>query len=174
MTEVLGRPVSGQIRKEEKKQGAQRTIEEMIDDIDAILAHPGVKGVAWRQYTPYFNDGDECEFGVREMDAILDATYWGLENDLQVESYGLYTVDRDRWESDPRYKSTEYEERRAAYRDASTYVLNGRDTRALFNALLEINKNMEHYTEVAYEHFGDHAYVTATPEGFEVEFYDHD
>lgn len=27
-------------------------------------AHPLLESVTWRQYTPYFNDGDECVFGV--------------------------------------------------------------------------------------------------------------
>ena len=25
-----------------------------------------LKEIAWSQYTPYFNDGDSCEFGVNE------------------------------------------------------------------------------------------------------------
>lgn len=28
--------------------------------------YPEVGGVAWKQYTPYFNDGDACEFSVGE------------------------------------------------------------------------------------------------------------
>ena len=28
--------------------------------------YPQIKGVAWSQYTPYFNDGDECIFRVNE------------------------------------------------------------------------------------------------------------
>lgn len=30
-------------------------------------AHPEASAVRWRQYTPYFNDGDACEFSVHEM-----------------------------------------------------------------------------------------------------------
>jgi hypothetical protein len=34
--------------------------------IKAFLAgHPEVESIRWRQYTPYFNDGDACEFSVR-------------------------------------------------------------------------------------------------------------
>lgn len=29
--------------------------------------NPEVYGVKWRQYTPYFNDGEPCEFGVYEV-----------------------------------------------------------------------------------------------------------
>src|SRR5688572_27883088 len=26
--------------------------------------HPEIQQISWTQYTPYFNDGDECTFGV--------------------------------------------------------------------------------------------------------------
>lgn len=29
--------------------------------------NPSVKAVKWQQYTPYFNDGEPCEFSVREF-----------------------------------------------------------------------------------------------------------
>lgn len=52
---------------------------------------PEVTGVHWTQYTPYFNDGDSCEFGVNEMCYhILD------DEDDEIEPYEsttLYTGD---------------------------------------------------------------------------------
>lgn len=36
-----------------------------------FAANPEVIGVTWTQYTPYFNDGDVCEFGVHEPALIL-------------------------------------------------------------------------------------------------------
>lgn len=30
-------------------------------------AHPEIKGVTWTQYTPYFNDGEECVFGLHAV-----------------------------------------------------------------------------------------------------------
>jgi hypothetical protein len=29
--------------------------------------HTFINGFSWTQYTPYFNDGDTCEFGVNEL-----------------------------------------------------------------------------------------------------------
>ncbi len=29
--------------------------------------HPEAVGIRWMQYTPYFNDGETCEFGVHEF-----------------------------------------------------------------------------------------------------------
>lgn len=47
-------------------------------------ANPEIKSVTWTQYTPYFNDGDSCEFGVNDI-AIYDPASqkhqdtWSLE-----------------------------------------------------------------------------------------------
>lgn len=32
---------------------------------------PDILRVEWVQYTPYFNDGDECHFGVHEVNIVL-------------------------------------------------------------------------------------------------------
>lgn len=34
--------------------------------------YPELKSFSWRQYTPYFNDGDTCTFGVCECHEIND------------------------------------------------------------------------------------------------------
>ena len=53
-------------------------------DFPALLAplfekYPGVKNVRWTQYTPYFNDGDPCEFSTNAGYAELN--YDGNEDD---------------------------------------------------------------------------------------------
>jgi hypothetical protein len=37
-------------------------LKEMVKEI--FDAFPGLQSFGWTQYTPYFNDGDTCEFGV--------------------------------------------------------------------------------------------------------------
>lgn len=32
-----------------------------------VSQYPEVESIRWTQYTPYFNDGDECVFGVHEL-----------------------------------------------------------------------------------------------------------
>lgn len=56
---------------------------------------PEVTGIHWTQYTPYFNDGDTCEFSVNEYHFhILDDEDY--EIDPSSESTELYTqVDLD-------------------------------------------------------------------------------
>lgn len=59
--------------------GKRKQIEEAArEQAKAILApglkafmdaHPDVKAIGWTQCTPYFNDGDPCEFSVHELHA---------------------------------------------------------------------------------------------------------
>lgn len=40
---------------------------------DFFKAHPNVSAIRWAQYTPYFNDGDPCNFSVREASARFES-----------------------------------------------------------------------------------------------------
>lgn len=54
----------------------------------AFDKHPTVEKVTWRQYTPYFNDGDECTFGASlgydDLD-INGTNYWDEEEREKVK-----------------------------------------------------------------------------------------
>ena len=43
-----------------------------------FLLHPKIQNFEWRQYTPYFNDGDSCVFNVDTFpESIkLNGVYW--------------------------------------------------------------------------------------------------
>ncbi len=36
-----------------------------------FAAHPDVIGIRWTQYTPHFNDGEACVFGVNELEFLF-------------------------------------------------------------------------------------------------------
>jgi flagellin-like hook-associated protein FlgL len=38
---------------------------------DLFKNHEDLAGIKWSQYTPYFNDGDSCEFGSHNHDANI-------------------------------------------------------------------------------------------------------
>ena len=47
----------------------KKAITSLIDR--TISKHKGaIDGIVWTQYTPYFNDGDPCEFSVHEINVI--------------------------------------------------------------------------------------------------------
>lgn len=43
--------------------------------------HPTVEAIRWEQYTPYFNDGDACEFGVNDFVVKMANPAEGSEED---------------------------------------------------------------------------------------------
>lgn len=101
--------------------------------------NPLILGIRWRQYTPYFNDGEPCEFSVRDI--LFRLTEGGPEEGDYEDGY-IYT-------SDILDVPT-----RTAAKELETQLWNAQDA-----------------LEVA---FGDHALVTATREGIEVQEYSHD
>lgn len=71
--------------KEELKALGERLFQEGSQEI--FTKYPEVKSFSWTQYTPYFNDGDECIFGVNDyftvelhdgtiLEDVYDSSYW--------------------------------------------------------------------------------------------------
>jgi hypothetical protein len=70
-----------------------------------FAANPEVKRIHWLQYTPYFNDGDECVFSVHDFCYDLDRKFGLSEEDLDEwseaeEDDRLEDLDDYRWEGD--------------------------------------------------------------------------
>jgi hypothetical protein len=109
-------------------------------------ACPEISGIRWRQYTPYFNDGDACEFSVGEFE-------WA-HNQTDEEFPEWCTDDDD--DLDEQF--------------GSSYGAEGREAevQSAVNSLERIPKEI---FEVC---FDDHASIIATREGFTVEEYSHD
>lgn len=156
-TQVLGRSVTGDICRG-RNRCAQRSGEEFLELLDAILAAPSVHSVRWQQYTPFFNDGDTCEFTVY---------------DPRVRLVGDDAVDKDEddedWEDDP-YLDT-YDMR--VYGDNRTHTIKP-EFDGIYQALNRLSDSMDAFEEFLKESFGDHAEVDATREGFFVGSYHHD
>lgn len=124
---------------------------------------PTLEAFSWTQYTPYFNDGDSCEFSVRNDEPL---TKFAGQDKLQHNYYSTkkFVIDTD---SAPdkygrqHHKYVEVEltdEQRAA-----------NATGAAVNAFLR-QFDEEQYKDM----FGDHAQITVTKEGIDVDSYDHD
>ena len=52
------------LRDEYKRRGRETFIQIATS---AVNEHPTIGMLCWAQYTPYFNDGDECVFSVRDI-----------------------------------------------------------------------------------------------------------
>lgn len=144
---IADRNISGDITQPRRETVVQASAAEFLTAVDGLLAVEGVDSIRWKQYTPYFNDGEPCEFSIGEIEIRL---------------------------SDAEEDAGDYED---GYEDAwslTYYAAQGE--RSLPAGLAEAlaGWNPAAFETVARANFGDHAEVVATPAGFEVEFYDHD
>ncbi len=64
--EEFGLPIEGE-RQHGRTHLDQKPIEELRPLIEAVLALNSIHDFGWEQYTPYFNDGDVCEFGISDV-----------------------------------------------------------------------------------------------------------
>jgi hypothetical protein len=171
----LGIPIHGDITRASSRT-PQRPIEELQVAIAELLKHDDFTALRWQQYTPYFNDGDPCVFGVYThglkgpdedagdyQDGFHDMSSWGFSSlsDEAKEFYGKYergTYDREtrtygegHWEVEPKNPEMIHQAMKV-----SGMIESG----AFNDALLEM--------------FGDHATVTLRRDKIDVEFYEHD
>jgi hypothetical protein len=165
----LGIPVEGDIT-----QGAtrvdQKPIEELQPILQAVLDDPTIVEFGWRQYTPYFNDGEPCEFSASGLWVRTNADK-DVEDDYEYElemwnhpSLGKVTTE---WGD-----ATDPETGR---RVVVSQTYEGPD-RARYDRCKALEQAIEGgaFEHVLLEAFGDHARITVQRTGIEVEFYDHD
>lgn len=116
--------------------------------------NPLVNAILWNQYTPYFNDGEPCEFRVGF------ATF--TNSDGSMINWGEYTGEEEGvWTyGDDCYNDEENE----VPAEVNTTLCDS------FDRILQSGE-ME---DVMLAMFGDHVTVIATREGFEVAEFAHD
>lgn len=129
------------------KELGQAAIADLLKDF--LTKFPEVESVRWTQYTPYFNDGDECVFGVNEARVTLKEV--GAENghDEDEDDYGI-----DAW--------------------SLTYQNETPERKALAADLKALGKQLDESDDILRECFGDHVQVIVTRAGIEVSEYSHD
>ena len=146
---------------------------------------PGITASSWTQYTPYFNDGDPCEFHVYADEMPV----W--VNGLKVEDYSIpesipnewvdeapsaYYTEPNRWSGGDRMNEwREYQASKRAEYEAwksngwTTEMLDG-----LRDARREISRWLDTHEDFLFDVYGDHVEVTVTPDGATADEYEHD
>lgn len=73
--------------KEIKKELSAKVRQTFVDGLEEILKeHSKLRSVSWTQYTPYFNDGEPCYFGVHKYDIqINEDSIWEKVSSLEKE-----------------------------------------------------------------------------------------
>lgn len=128
--------------------------------------NPAVTAIIWTQYTPFFNDGDTCEFGVNEP-YFTNADKDELEN---VTSYGEYDGDAEGvWAESSWILCTDTDYTR---KQREALDLTGTDAQSIdkFSSMIQ-SSEMQDVMEAM---FGDHVRVIATRDGFDVDDHSHD
>lgn len=185
MTTAFGLPISGDINHGGSDPSDQRPIEELAPIFQALLDDPNVLEFGWTQYTPYFNDGDICEFSVhspwvRTVDDVdADDTYDLEVSDTHPTLGFVSYVER---ELTPAEIEEERRRRMTVYRPnpyVSTYTWDRVEREAKYPETLKRAEKLSAIQRVEYEWgmkaaFGDHAQVTVTRDGIQVDEYSHD
>jgi hypothetical protein len=115
-----------------------------------LETHPEIKALTFEAYTPYFNDGDTCEYTVGELKIVPTDEELEPGWDIGFE------------ESEVKYNSSLTDEQR------ETLTNWFKDLEPIQNAFRAIPE------EVIEGIVGDHVRVTITLDGVETEDYDHD
>jgi len=125
-------------------------------------AVPDLTMIRWTQYTPYFNDGEECTFRMNEPvftnanedDRDNFTSYGEYDGDIEdASTEGLWMFGSNVYSSDPKP------------RDPKVVKLLDE-----FDDMLQTPE----FEELARDMFDDHVTVTVTRNGIDVEEYDHD
>lgn len=69
-----------------KQYGTEEKMAKVFKEL--FVKHPDVKGVAWSQWAPYFNDGEACTFSVHDPSATLEEVTDEIAASLNI-CYGV-------------------------------------------------------------------------------------
>lgn len=157
----FGRKVEGEILTAETLP-EQADPQEFLDALDRLLDIPEVEAVRWDQYTPYWNDGEPCVFSTGNLLIKIEVAEESDEDDYEEYSDGFrsnYSLDLGKY----------------SYSSGSREFIPNPDREDLALAFNNFAQNLgkKHYLFLQ-KSFGDHAEVTATKEGFSIEFYEHE
>lgn len=144
----LGIPIDGEITRSTHRRN-QRPIEEFEPTVRALLEDDQVVEFGWRQYTPYFNDGDECIFSGYGLWVRLTADAESPKDDEDEDDYENLEL----WGRDALRRGTVLGDKAWALESA----INGGE-----------------FDSVLLELFGDHAEVKVRKDGISVNYYSHD
>lgn len=140
------------------KDEGQKALKAAFDEV--FKKYPELHGVVWTQYTPYFNDGEECEFRVRELCPIVCPKDLGIENEHYYEGDESFECESDGKEFCTISIMYDHQEK---YKDNKYHDIDS-----------DVGEIGSVDDQVMQAVFGNHVKVVATREGFDVEDYDHD
>lgn len=104
--------------------------------IDFLKENPAVRSIYWDQYTPYFNDGDQCIFSVGELQLLIEGFECYEEFYIpdissikyakkEVDDWELFINDRNTWiENKLKEYDTIYNNNFSRYESRDNWIAN--------------------------------------------------
>lgn len=141
-----------------------------------FVANPKIKNIGWTQYTPYWNDGEECTFGLNISELYINGEH---EDDIDALTKGKYeTITVDNIEANKAFNNTTDGMKRYVDKplgDTGYFKNEGFDSE-LFNGTEQFKKALGEVPEDFYKDlFGDHVLVTINSDGDVItDEYEHD
>lgn len=150
--------------------GEARVVQRPLSDLEpvlrAVLADEEIVSFGWTQYTPYFNDGDRCVFGLGEPWFRTTADD-PRDEDSDEDDEDVLMLSMHPTLAPERYDRVSRQVVRVE-RDAETIERYAR-CQALGDAL-----ETGEFDDVLLDAFGDHAHVRISRSGIVVDEYRHD
>ena len=164
----------------------QKSVQDMFEGIvrEFFKEAPSVGAVVWNQYTPYFNDGEECTFNIYDV-YFIGTERWETYKDTDLDEMSAYDfegeelevgatpellaryeryVNEARTDEDSQYYQDRVAEIKAAMRLPES-------ERAAIESIDSLIRNNE---DIMKAMFGDHMTIYLTRDGIENYEYDHD
>lgn len=130
---------------------------------------PMIKAIVWNQYTPYFNDGEECTFSVNDVHFIVGNDKFDIANyDLNALSWGDFDFDG---EEDVEDEADLFET--STWKDSHKATIEKYGQNA-FNAVQAMSKIISTNDDIMRAVFGDHTMVALLPDRTITEKFEHD
>ena len=143
------------------KAEAQQMASDAFDNFckEIFEKHPKIESFGWSQYTPYFNDGDTCTFSANTDYISINGEYvddskW--VNETTVVDWGTWNRELRIYEGRVEVPNLDYDAELAKGSDEVTEFLRNFDN------------------DFYITRFGDHAEITVSKDGVDVDEYEHD
>lgn len=144
--------------KEEMSLKIQENFHGMVKEL--FTAYPELKSFGWRQYTPYFNDGEACTFSSNHDSPTINGVNRDWDEEVEEGMIDIVTNSKEQMKN----RSTNWE-----------YVPNPNYNpyyKEIVDTLMEFLSQFD--DDDMYNLFDDHVKVIITAEGCATEEYSHD
>ena len=143
------------------KAEAQQMASDAFDSFckEIFEKHPKVESFGWSQYTPYFNDGDTCTFSANTDYISINGEYVDDSkwiNEKTVTDWGTWNRELRIYEGRVEVPNLDYDSELSKGADEITEFLRNFDN------------------DFYITRFGDHAEITVSKDGVDVDEYEHD